>query len=190
MFSIDYIAGEAQKLTSQYQTRDPYKICAELGIKLRHKNLGDLKAYYFFHVQIRSIVLNNRISDVLQRILVAHELGHDQLHKDVAMLEGFKETELFDITQPTEYEANLFAAELLIDDDELLELIDDGKDYFSIASELCIPSDFLDFKLRILKHRGYRIKPLYIASGQTFKGETDCFDKAGGTALLDFDNGD
>jgi Zn-dependent peptidase ImmA (M78 family) len=82
------------------------------------------------------------------------------------MLRGFQEIDLFDRALPTEYEANLFAAGLLIDDGELLELLNDEEhSFFDVASELYVPADLLDFKFRVLKHKGYRINAPYIANG-------------------------
>ena len=163
MATIDYIVRITHKLLTKYQTRNPYEICDSLGIRISLKDIdANLKAYYCCQARVRNIVLNSSVSEIEQRILVAHELGHDRLHKDIAMLQGFQETAMFIKTLPTEYEANLFAAELLIDDDELLEYINAGdKSIFGIAAELCLPSDFLDFKFRALKHKGYQIEPLY-----------------------------
>jgi len=88
------------------------------------------------------------------------------------MLKGFQEIELFDMTLPTEYEANLFAAELLIDDSQLLELLNDNdKSFFGVARELCIPADLLDFKFRVLKHKGYRVEVPYIANSDFLKDD-------------------
>lgn len=155
MSSMDYITREVEKLTHKFQTRDPYRLCEALGVRLRQKDLGtDIKAYYFYQSRIRNIVLNWRISEAVQRILVAHELGHDRLHRDIAMLKGFQELDLFDRVHPTEYEANLFAAELLIDDDELLDMLnDEDKSFFDVANELYVPAGLLDFKFRSSKIR-------------------------------------
>ena len=155
MATIDYIARTVNKLVVKYQSRNPYEICDGLGIKVKQKDLGEeIKAYYYCTSRIRNIVLNNRISEEMQRILVAHELGHDRLHKEIAQLKGFQEVELFVKSITTEYEANLFAAELLIDDEEVLGLLgDDDKSCFGIASELCVPADFLDFKVRLMEHK-------------------------------------
>ena len=85
-------------------------------------------------------------------------MGHAVLHGDLAAIRGFQETELFDRVVPTEYEANLFAAELVIPDDELFELLSDrDKSFFCIAEELYVPAELLDFKFRILKRKGYNI---------------------------------
>lgn len=171
MSSYDYITREAKLLTRKFKTRNPYEICDELGVRIRLKDLGtDIKAYYFYQSRIRNIVLNHRVSETVWRILVAHELGHDRLHQEIAMLKGFQEIELFDMVQPTEYEANLFAAELLIDDTELLDLLnDDDKSFFGVARELYVPAALLDFKFRVLKHKGYRINAPYIANGDFLK---------------------
>jgi len=126
MSPIDYISRTVDKLIKKYQTRDPYELCSSLGVRVRLMDLEyGLKAYYFYQSRIRSIVLNSRVAEPIRRILVAHELGHDRLHKKLAMLKGFQEIELFDKTIPAEYEANIFAAELMIADNEVLELLND-----------------------------------------------------------------
>ena len=148
-------------------------------IRVRYKDLSqDIKAYYFYQSRIRNIVINTRISETVRRILAAHELGHDRLHKEIAMLKGFHEIELFDMAQQTEFEANIFAAELLIDDAELLELLNEEiKSFFCVARELYIPAPLRDFKFRVLKHKGYRIEIPYIANGGFLEDEIDgCYD--------------
>ena len=180
MSPIDHISRTVEVLCRKYQTRDPYELCNALGVRIRLKDLGTgIKAYYFYQSRIRNIVLNWRVSENIRSILVAHELGHDRLHKEIAMLKGFQEIELFDMVRPAEYEANVFAAELLIDDDSLLELLnDDNKSFFDVARELCIPAALLDFKFRVLKHKGYRIEAPYIANGDFLKGDIEgCFDE-------------
>ena len=78
---------------------------------------------------------------------------------------SFQEIELFDMARPAEFEANIFAAEVLISDDEVLELLNDEyKSFFGVARELYVPAPLLDFKFRVLKHKGYRIEPPLIAT--------------------------
>ena len=182
MSTMSYIVSAVDKLFKEYTTRDPYELCDALGVRIRLKDLGtDIKAYYFYQSRVRNIVLNNRVSESLRRILVAHELGHDRLHREIAMLKGFQEVELFDMAQPAEYEANLFAAELLLDDDELLEkLNDENASFFGVARELYVPAALLDFKFRVLKHKGYRIEAPFIATGDFLKDDiAGCFDEDG-----------
>jgi Zn-dependent peptidase ImmA (M78 family) len=175
MGKISYIAGEVERLVTKYDTRDPYKLCKAMGIKIRYKDFGYmLKAYFVVVSRIKNIVLNNRVSEAVARILVAHELGHAVLHRELAFLRGFQEFELFDMTSATEYEANLFAAELLIEDDELLELLnDDDKSFFGVAGELYVPAELLDFKFRVLKNKGYHIEPPFMAQSDFLKNDID-----------------
>lgn len=46
---------------------------------------------------------------MLERILIAHELGHAVLHTKIAMMKGFQEMEVFDGSSVEEDEANFFA---------------------------------------------------------------------------------
>ena len=182
MISIDYISNTAKTLTRKFNTLDPYELCDALDVKVRYKDLGtQIKAYYIYISRIRNIVINYNVSEVVQRILVAHELGHDRLHTELAMQRGFQELELFNQTTSTEFEANVFAAELLIDDKELIKLLNDKeKSFFDVASELYIPAQLLDFKFRVLKHKGYKIKSPIIARGNFLKDIQDESYGAGG----------
>ena len=177
MSPIDLISSKVDKLSRKYKTRDPYELCDALGVRVRVKDLGlDIKAYYFYHSRIRNIILNSRVSEPFRRILSAHELAHDRLHREIAMLKGFQEIELFDKTLPAEYEANIFTAELLIEDDDLLELLnDEDKSFFDVARELGVPAALLDFKFRVFKNKGYRIEAPYIVNGDFLKDIDGCF---------------
>lgn len=87
-------------------------------------------------------------------------------------MRGFQELELFDTIIPTEYEANLFAAELIISDEEILELLNDrDKSFFSMAKELYVPAELLDFKFRVLKNKGLKIESPYIAQSNFLKND-------------------
>jgi len=171
LLSIPYIAEKALKLYQKHGTRNPYQLCYELDIDIHYRDLGDkIKAYYFCHSRIRSIVLNSRLPEEIRRILAAHELGHDRLHQDVALSKAFQEFRLFDSAVPAEYQANLFAAELLIDDCEILDLLnDDSKSFYGIASELFVPPELLDFKYRILQSQGFHVRPPNISNGDFLK---------------------
>ena len=166
-------------LIRKYDTRNPFELCDELHIRIRYKDLGTvMKAYYFYQSRIKNIVLNNRSGKIVQKILCAHELGHALLHGELAAMRGFQELEMFDTTSRTEYEANLFAAELLIDDKELLDLLNDSNNsFFGVAKMLYVPAELLDFKFRILKNKGYHIEAPYIAQSDFLKGDLpECFD--------------
>ncbi|MEE1074459.1 MAG: ImmA/IrrE family metallo-endopeptidase [Acutalibacteraceae bacterium] len=178
MRNVDFVSNKVAELVKKYNTRDPFKLCEELNIKIRYKDLGlSMKAFYFYQSRIKNIVINNRVEPIVRNILCAHELGHAVLHGELAAMKGFRELELFDSIIPTEYEANLFAAELLINDTELLELLNDSeKSFFSVAKELYVPTELLDFKFRALKNKGYRIESPIISKSNFLKNNIDgCF---------------
>ena len=178
MSPYDFISKKVDRLVSKFKTRDPYEICGCLGIYIHFKDLGEnLKGFYFYQSKIRNIAINTRLVEDIRRILISHELGHDRLHQRIAKMKGFQEFELYDAVMPTEHEANVFAAELLIKDNELLALLNDSeRSFFDVARELSVPAELLDFKFRAFKQKGYRVVAPYIASSGFLKENIDgCF---------------
>ncbi|NLL63247.1 MAG: hypothetical protein GX241_03250 [Ruminococcaceae bacterium] len=74
----------AEKLVEKYGTSDPFQICAALDIEVRYSHLGSLSGYYCVMHRIPYIVLNSTLNSVSSRIICAHELGHDRLHRRLA----------------------------------------------------------------------------------------------------------
>ena len=172
MLTIDYIGGKVNSIIKKYGTRDPFEICDDMQIGLRYRDLGEqMKAFFFYHSRIKTIVLNTRCDEALQRVLCAHELGHAVLHTGLARTNfALEDSDLFCAAGNTEYEANIFASQLLIDDDELIELCGvSGYSLFEAAAILKMPFELLDFKLKIMKKRGHNIEPLYLSSADFLK---------------------
>ncbi len=155
MSTVNRIIGAVEEVIHRTMSRDPFKICEELDIRIRYHELGGIKAYYFCQSRIKNIVINSSADENIKKVLCAHELGHAILHDRIAASRAFHEITLFDSTTPTEYEANLFAAELLISDEDILE--HKNNSFFHIASALFVPNELVDFKCRIMKSRGYDI---------------------------------
>ena len=83
---------------------------------------------------------------------------------------AFNEVGLFDESSRQEKDANLFAAELLLDDDEVLQTLNEDNTFFSAAASLEIPMELLDFKFRVMKWKGYKlIEPPIIARSNFLK---------------------
>lgn len=111
-------------LVQRYGTRDPFQIARELGITVLFcDGFGSLKGMYRVIKRNRYIFLNKDLDERMLRIVCAHELGHDQLHRKLAQTNSLHEFMLYDMTTKPEYEANIVAAEILIDSDELLDYI-------------------------------------------------------------------
>ena len=144
----------ANSLAERFCTRDPFEIADALGIILRRKNLGSLQGLYFLAEDQPYILINERLCAEKQRMICAHELGHDQLHRSLCDA-VFSEHTLFDRSGKPEIEANLFAADLLLRDEDVLSALSENPDLASFASTLDVYPEFLLFKLKSMNSRGY-----------------------------------
>ena len=160
MKTAEHIIETVDKLVRKYHTRDPYELCQLLGIKIHYYDLQKkLKGFFYYQSRQKNIVIDHNVNGILERILVAHELGHAVLHTKIAMMHGFQEMEVFDDRSIEESEANFFAADLMLDDEKVLDLIYSGNtDFFDVAKALNIPAPFLGFKLYSLIGRGERLR--------------------------------
>ncbi len=86
-----------------------------------------------------------------------HEIAHAVLHRKASGFKAFHDFDLFDEASIYEYEANIFTADYLLDDDEVLDLLNEDLSFFGAASRLNVPAELLDFKFRVLKRKGYKI---------------------------------
>ena len=82
------------------------------------------------------------------------------------------EFEIFDIKDETEYDANVFAANLLIDEQEMLEMAREGYDVVHIAKELNLNVNILLVKLNEMSKKGYDLRVPYEPS-RKFLGRID-----------------
>ena len=89
--------------------------------------------------------------------MTLHEIGHDQLHRKQATV--FQEFNLFDMTSNSmEYEANLFAAQIALPDEEILDYIFSGLDASQIARAMHSDINLVALKVSELSRRGYSFR--------------------------------
>ena len=158
----EYIRKEAGRLVSRYGTRDPFRIAKESGIHVLYDyDFGSLKGMYKVIQRSRFIFINGNISERDQRTICAHELGHDRLHKQFAKTTAYQEFMLYDMRTRPEYEANIFASELLIGDDDIFYLIDNEYDVYQIAGELGEDINLVLIKIDELSKQGYDVSAPY-----------------------------
>lgn len=98
------------------------------------------------------------------------------MHRKALGLNAFHDFALFDSTSKMEYEANVFAAEFLMSDEDVLEKLNDDISFFGAASILRVPPELLGFKFRMLKRKGYIVTdPPLQANGCFLKSvEVNC----------------
>ena len=157
MISEDIIR-RVRRLVRQSETNDPFRIARDAGAEIVFRDLGKLKGMYACIKRNRYIVINQHMNAWLQRLVCAHELGHDQFHREFAVNHWLQEFMLYDMDQRPEYEANVFAAELLLRDMDIIELSDSGLDIEQIARSLYSDVNLVALKLGLLSQKGYRFR--------------------------------
>ena len=173
---VTAIKQEASRLKIKYRTDDPYEICDRMKIEVMMRPMGtnakSCKGFFLVNSRCKLIMINSDLEENIQRIILIHELGHAVLHSDSA-ISAFHEFAMFDDTDRMEYEANVFAAEFILGDEEVLESLEQQLDFFQTAKCLYVPPELLDFKLRILQRQGVKINAPYIARGDFLKRDLE-----------------
>ncbi|WP_416294953.1 ImmA/IrrE family metallo-endopeptidase [Paenibacillus illinoisensis] len=100
------------KLVRRFKTNDPFEIAKGLNILIRHAELDPgTRGFYYRRLRRRFIVIHNGLSEEWQRVVCAHELGHDRLHSGLSQF-WIDEHTFFNMGK-YERQANLFAVKLL-----------------------------------------------------------------------------
>lgn len=152
----EYIQNVANKLIKKFDTRDPFQLCQAIGVEVFYADLGSLKGMYKYLKKNRFAVINENLDPFTKTLVCAHELGHDILHQNLARKVCMQEFILYDMKSRPEYEANLFASEILLPDDIILNLARDGYDIEQISKELCTDINLIALKVSSMNTRGYR----------------------------------
>ncbi len=152
----------ADKLIKTFETRDPFKIAKHIGIDLKYMKLRNIKGLYTYILRNRYIVINDSIDEISARIVCAHEIGHDRFHRGLG-IKTFQDEMCIPVkTANPEIEANYFAAEFLISDADLLDLLNKDYTYSQIASELEVHTELAVIKAQILNSKGHKLSIPYI----------------------------
>ena len=144
----------AERLVDKHGTRDPFRIATDLGYTIIYTPLVGVRGFYQYLKRCHIIYLDSELDDATARFVCAHELGHDVLHRELSEI-GIREGTLFLETNRTELEANMFAACVLISDEELLDAVSDSADIEHAAAALCLPREIVKYKLTAMNVKGY-----------------------------------
>jgi Zn-dependent peptidase ImmA (M78 family) len=118
---VKKIYKKVKHLVKEHETRDPQRIANYLGIHVVYKSYSVYtKGYFIKTLRNKFIIVNDELNENEKKIVLAHELGHAVLHS-AKPISFIREYTLFPIGMYEE-EANIFAAELLIDDADIEEL--------------------------------------------------------------------
>ncbi len=152
--NLDVIIRHAADIQREYGGRAIVETAENTGAKVWFRPLGSLKGFYVYEQGTPYIIINDVLDEQTAKVVCAHELGHDILHRELA-LGGIREGTLFLSNNKTEREANLFAAELLLSDKAVLSELQYNSDPVTAAYNLDIPVELLEYKLELLSHKGH-----------------------------------
>ena len=102
----------------------------ELGVEILYYPFNRQRGAYKVIMRNRFMFIKDNLHPVMEKIVLLHELGHDSLHREEAtQVGGFKEFNIFDMRDNRmEFEANVFASQIALPDDDFIELAERGYD--------------------------------------------------------------
>lgn len=136
-------------LVKKYKTNNPIELAGYLNINILFEELGTINGYYNTVFRSKFIHINSSLEEYKQKFTIAHELGHAILHPK-ANTPFLRENTLFSIDK-LEKEANLFAVNLIISDDDLKEY----KEFTinQLSSVFGIHEKLIELRLRQVKYQ-------------------------------------
>lgn len=108
-----------ERIVNKYRTRSPHELADRMGIIVSKCELGSIRGYYLKKYRIKQIILNCNLSEMEEKFVLAHEIGHSVMHEDLNT--PFLMESTYFSKNKFEVEANRFAAELLIPDNIIYE---------------------------------------------------------------------
>lgn len=159
---LNDIYNFVNELKRKYKTCNPYEIAEMCGVNVFYDNLGNVKGLFTIDRRNSFIILNENLSDEMADVVMFHELGHYFLHRKEAALSPFSENSLYNMRSKFEIEANTFAANYLISDEDITENAELGLTTMETAQVLCVPHDIVLIKIKDMNSRGYDLSVPYI----------------------------
>ena len=154
MSEIERIVSLCEDLVLRYKTRNPFLLADRMGIRVVScPDFKKLEGMYKVILGERFVFLNGSLRRRRAGQVLAHELGHDALHREMAQDSVVQDSFLVDMTLKPEYEANLFAAPLLVPEEEFCNLLREGLSPEESAMRLKLDPKMGEWKMRILQER-------------------------------------
>lgn len=151
---------QANRLVRKHGTRNADRLASEVGIIVVPRNFVKQRGVYKVIERNRYVFIKNDLEPVMHSIVLLHEIGHDTLHrKESVATGGFKEFNIFDMQdRRMEYEANVFAAQISLPDEEVLHYIYQGYDIGQIARFMRSDINLVALKADSLILQGYPLR--------------------------------
>lgn len=108
------IKKAVNRLFEKYKTRCPYELAECLGIEIFEYAFRRIRGLMFYLKERKIIGVKEDLPAPEKLAIIAHEIGHEELHPTDAGYFFIKENTYF-VPGKYEHEADLFAAMLLVD---------------------------------------------------------------------------
>lgn len=150
----------ADRLVRECGTSNPHVIADMLNITVIYKPFRKQKGVYKTILRNHFVFLREDMDDRTEKIVLTHEIAHHVLHRG----EGggyFAVYDVFDVKgSRMEYEANLFTACVLLDEEEFIELCRQGLDSEQIAAAMDSDVNLVALRSDTLIEKGYAFAAL------------------------------
>ena len=140
------IRREVSYLKRYYKTNDPFEVIKSKNILLMYENLGCIRGYYNLILRQKQIHLNCNLDEFQKKFTGAHELGHAIMHPKSCT--PFLLENTYQSVDKLEIQANKFAVELLIEDQDLLEAQEQGYTVDQISCLLGYQKELIELRLK------------------------------------------
>lgn len=137
------IKKQVNSIVRKYGTRNPFEITNNLNAILVKTQLVGVRGFYQYFQRNNIIYIDESLPESEQMFVCAHELGHMFRHKRSNAL--FMDTRTHFNGSRYEREANIFAAELLVPDELILQ--NPGLSRGQIARLAGYNEKIMDFKI-------------------------------------------
>lgn len=158
--SRDLFYNRANEIKEKYGEISPLDLAEDLGIHIYQRDdFKKLLGMYALVLDRRCIFVKSDLDEYTKNLVVAHEIGHDQFHRDLARENELRSFILFNMRDRAEYEANVFASHLLISDRDIIDMIEEEFDLVQISQKLGVDINLCLIKVNELIRRGYKFIP-------------------------------
>lgn len=119
---MEWIKNRVNELIKKHNTYNPYEIAEAENIIVLFEPLGFIDGYYNKFKKQKFIHINEAFNDHKRLFTCCHELGHAILHPNSNT--PFLHQYIFYKIDKLEYQANIFAMELIISDPRVKKMLE------------------------------------------------------------------
>lgn len=132
------------ELCRKYKTRNPYELAKAMDIIIMYGDgMEKVRGFYLYANRIKLICISNNLPEYVEKFVLSHEIGHSVMHKTSSA--PFLQSTFLSLDR-MEIDANKFAAELVIPDEDLMEHWDYTIDEWAMFYGL--PREIIELRLR------------------------------------------